>query len=67
MRVHLPEGAQASAPFISPDGRLVAYNYRTAEPGAQWYVAIFPFGGGDTPLKVFPVVGVAFLSANAPG
>jgi serine/threonine protein kinase/Tol biopolymer transport system component len=56
-RVRLPEGAQAGAPFISPDGRLVAYNYRAAEPGAQWHIAIFPFEGGDAPIKVFEVVG----------
>jgi Tol biopolymer transport system component len=56
-RVRLPEAAQATAPFISPDGRLVAYNYRTAEPGAQWQIAVFPFEGGDAPVKVFDVVG----------
>ena len=56
-RVRMPEGAQATAPFISPDGRLVAYNYRTAEPGAPWHIAIFPFEGGDAPVKVFDVVG----------
>ncbi|MFL6255211.1 MAG: protein kinase domain-containing protein [Pyrinomonadaceae bacterium] len=56
-RVHLPEGGQATGPFISPDGRLVAYNYRTAEPGAQWRIAIFPFEGGDVPVKVFDAVG----------
>ncbi|HEX8189749.1 MAG TPA: hypothetical protein VF586_15445, partial [Pyrinomonadaceae bacterium] len=56
-RVRLPEGAQAGAPFISPDGRLVAYNYRTAEPGSQWLIAVFPFEGDERPLKVFEVVG----------
>jgi serine/threonine protein kinase/Tol biopolymer transport system component len=56
-RVRLPAGAQVAAPYISPDGRLVAYNYRAAEPGAQWHIAVFPFEGGDAPLKVFPVVG----------
>jgi serine/threonine protein kinase/Tol biopolymer transport system component len=56
-RVHLPEGGQATGPFISPDGRLVAYNYRAAEPGAQWRIAVFPFEGGDAPSKVFDVVG----------
>ncbi|MBV8857584.1 MAG: serine/threonine-protein kinase [Acidobacteria bacterium] len=56
-RVRLPEAAQATAPFISPDGRLVAYNYRTAEPGAQWQIAVFPFEGGDAPSKVFDVAG----------
>ncbi len=56
-RVRLPEGAQAATPFISPDGRLVAYNYRTAEPGSQWQIAVFPFEGGDRPVKVFEVVG----------
>ena len=57
VQVRLPENAQAAAPFISPDGRLVAYNYRTAAPGAQWHIAVFPFEGGDAPLKVFEVVG----------
>jgi Tol biopolymer transport system component len=56
-RVRLPDGAQAATPYISPDGRLVAYNYRAAEPSAQWHIAIFPFEGGDAPSKVFPVVG----------
>ena len=56
-RMRLPEDGQAAAPFISPDGRLVAYNYRTAAPGAQWHIAVFPFEGGDAPLKVFEVIG----------
>jgi eukaryotic-like serine/threonine-protein kinase len=56
-RVPMPEGGQPTAPFISPDGRLVAYNYRTSEPGAQWHIAVFPFEGGDAPLKVFEVAG----------
>ena len=56
-RVRLPDNAQAATPFISPDGRLVAYNYRAAAPGAQWHIAVFPFDGGDAPLKVFEAVG----------
>jgi serine/threonine protein kinase/Tol biopolymer transport system component len=56
-RVRLPGGGQAAAPFVSPDGRLVAYNYRTAEPGSQWHIAVFPSEGGDRPVKVFEVVG----------
>ncbi|HEX8335854.1 MAG TPA: protein kinase, partial [Pyrinomonadaceae bacterium] len=57
VRVPLPESAQVAAPFVSPDGRFVAYNYRAAEPGAQWQIAVFPFEGGERPVKVFDVVG----------
>jgi serine/threonine protein kinase/Tol biopolymer transport system component len=56
-RVRLPEDAGAAAPAVSPDGRLVAYNYSTREPGAQWRIAVFPFDGGAAPLKTFDVVG----------
>ena len=56
-RVRLPEGAGATAPAISPDGRLVAFNYSTREPGAQWRIAVFPFEGGDAPLRTFDVIG----------
>ena len=56
-RVPLPAGAGAAAPVVSPDGRLVAYNYRTAETGAQWRIAVFPFEGGAAPLKTFDVIG----------
>jgi Tol biopolymer transport system component len=56
-RVPLPEGSGATAPVISPDGRLVAYNYRASAPGAQWVIAVFPAEGGAAPLKTFDVVG----------
>ncbi|MCA1618015.1 MAG: protein kinase [Acidobacteria bacterium] len=57
VRVPLPEGAGATAPVISPDGRLVAYNYRASATGAQWGIAVFPAEGGAGPLKTFDVVG----------
>ncbi|MDT7808523.1 MAG: eukaryotic-like serine/threonine-protein kinase [Acidobacteriota bacterium] len=57
VRVPLNENELAASPVISPDGRLVAYNYTTTEPGAQWRIAIFPFEGGASPLKVFDVIG----------
>jgi Tol biopolymer transport system component len=56
-QVRMPAGGQTTAPYISPDGRLVAYNYRTSAPGAQWQIAVFPFEGGDAPVKVFDVPG----------
>ncbi|HWS88346.1 MAG TPA: protein kinase [Pyrinomonadaceae bacterium] len=55
--IRMPEDGQMASPYISPDSRLIAFNYRTFEPGAQWHIAVFPFEGGDAPLKVFPVVG----------
>ena len=57
VRVPLPEGSGATAPVISPDGRLVAYNYRASATGAQWGIAVFPVEGGASPLKTFDVVG----------
>jgi Tol biopolymer transport system component len=57
VRVTVGENVLAAAPVVSPDGKLVAYNYSTGEPGARWNIAVFPFEGGAAPLKTFDVPG----------
>ncbi|HKG13610.1 MAG TPA: protein kinase [Pyrinomonadaceae bacterium] len=57
VRVQVGENALAASPVVSPDGRLVAYNYSTGEPGSRWNIAVFPFEGGAAPLKTFEVPG----------
>jgi len=57
VRVPTGENAMAASPVVSPDGKLVAYNYSTGEAGSRWDIAVFPFEGGAAPLKVFEVPG----------
>ena len=42
----------AREPALSPDGSLIAYNFRDTHASPRWKIAVIPSGGG-TPLKVF--------------
>ena len=42
----------ARQPAVSPDGSLIAYNFRDTQASPHWKIAVIPTNGG-TPLKVF--------------